>query len=550
VRALLLMLAALATVVLGAAIVFPQLTEFILQRSVQDLSGHDGADRGPRRRPRILFVAIDGLERPLLYGMMREGALPGLDALLGGRKNDTLSHAHLSDELVATLPTMTLASWASIITGEPPAVHGVPGNEFFDRERARFAAPAPASFRDLEPALAVYTEGYANELLETRTVYEKMRDDEPNIVIWSSMLQYYKGADKLITTRRGVLAEALAAYVVHKVDLSEQREIYGSLDREVVETVCEELSETPKEKLPDVLTVYLSGPDLYAHEADGHAFEARRMYVREIVDPALAKLHEAVSKTGFLDDAFVVVTSDHGHTDVIHDEAHALSGEGENAPPAVLTSAGFHVRPFELETEVHFDAVFAYQGALAYLYLADRSACRSRQACDWKRSPRFAEDVLVAADALASGPLAHALDMILVRPSSDAPFEVYAGGGRTVPVDEHLEAHPRPSYVAFARRLRDLTEGPHGARAGDVILLANNGNEERIEDRYYFSAPAYSWHGSPSRQDWEFPLVLAHRERSERDLATVVSEVMGDAGATPPSQEKVGELLLRLRKVP
>ena len=114
-------------------------------------------------------------------------------------------------------------------------------------------------------------------------------------------------------------------------------------------------------------------------------------------------------------------------------------------PPAVLTQAGFRLRALQLDVAENddFQAVLAYQGPLAYVYLADRSHCAKRgTACDWKRPPRYREDVLKAAqayfDANRSGRYAprmrNTLDMILTRRprpfgEDDLPFEVYVGGG-------------------------------------------------------------------------------------------------------------------------
>src|SRR5687768_7355706 len=93
----------------------------------------EGADRPvPDGTPSALIVALDGVDRDLLYEMLRGGELPGLARLLGG---DSLRHAHLDRTVLASMPTMTFASWATIFTGVSPAEHGVTGNEYFDRDR-------------------------------------------------------------------------------------------------------------------------------------------------------------------------------------------------------------------------------------------------------------------------------------------------------------------------------------------------------------------------------------------------------------------------------
>ena len=124
------------------------------------------------------------------------------------------------------------------------------------------------------------------------------------------------------------------------------------------------------------------------------------------------------------------------------------------------------------------------------------------------------------------------LDLVLVRRpvplGEDArPFDVYVGNGRVEPLARYLEQHPHPHYVAVESRMRDLAVGPYGHHAGDVLLLARNGDEDRPEDRYYFAGHYRSWHGSPSRADSEVPLIVAHPERTPEQLARRVRAVLG-----------------------
>ncbi len=66
--------------------------------------------------PDILFLAMDGVDRDLLYDMLRAGELPELAALLGGAGNN-FEHAYFEDLLQSTLPSSTGVSWATMMTG-------------------------------------------------------------------------------------------------------------------------------------------------------------------------------------------------------------------------------------------------------------------------------------------------------------------------------------------------------------------------------------------------------------------------------------------------
>jgi hypothetical protein len=126
---------------------------------------------------------------------------------------------------------------------------------------------------------------------------------------------------------------------------------------------------------------------------------------------------------------------------------------------------------------------------------------------------------------------------------ADLPFEVYVGGGKTMPVPAYLAQHPHPTYVAVDARLRDLGAGTHGERAGDIMLIAHNGDRDKPEDRYYFAEPYHSWHGSPSRQDSEIPLIVANSAHESRAIDAYVKRTLGDR----PFQQKLTTILLGLR---
>jgi hypothetical protein len=202
----------------------------------------------------------------------------------------------------------------------------------------------------------------------------------------------------------------------------------------------------------------------------------------------------------------------------------------------------------------------AYGGAMAYVYLADRSKCPGAQdRCTWSDPPRYREDVLAAAEAFfknnQDGSLVPAmkgkLDMIFVREPKpvrdvDNRFEVYVGDGKTMSIDDYLRAHPHPTYVAVADRMKELAVGPHGERAGDILLLTHNGDRDKPEDRYYFAEPYRSWHGSPSKLDSEIPLIVAHRHHSRASIASWVKPILGDR----PYQRKLADIIMKLRKEP
>jgi hypothetical protein len=58
-----------------------------------------------------------------------------------------------------------------------------------------------------------------------------------------------------------------------------------------------------------------------------------------------------------------------------------------------------------------------------------------------------------------------------------------------VAISDYLARHPRPDLLQLETRMRQLSAGLYGHRAGDILLLARSGLERSIEERFYFSGP-------------------------------------------------------------
>ena len=506
----------------------------------------------------ILLLAFDGVSRDLLYDLLREGKLPHLAELLGG---DALAHADLDERLLTNLPSTTIPAWAAVFTGTAAGENGVPNNEYFVRETKTFEAPAPVTFLDTSATLEVYTKGAVNKLPDARTVYERIHDADPDTLVWVVLSHLFRGADAMYFAKRAVFGEMLAAFVEDGLPREERkitsRKPFAALDVGAIDGLAGHLRAGP---IPDVITLYIAGTDLYTHVAREGPDEARRAYLTEVIDPALAHLVDRMRERDMLAHRWIVVTADHGHTAIVADAAHAID-TGEGDAPGVLHGLGWKTRPFKHAVSAGdpYNAVLAYGGAMAFVYLADRSRCTGERACAWDAPPRYREDVLAVAEgylgasetgALAPG-MRGALDMIFVRvprpvADIDLPFEVYLGDGKTQPIDAYLAAHPHPTYVDVARRMAELAVGRHGERAGDVLLLAHNGDRDRPEDRYYFAKPFRSWHGSPSRQDSEIPLIVAHPTMTAAAIHTWLDRWLADR----PYQRKLTDILLALRARP
>jgi arylsulfatase A-like enzyme len=266
-------------------------------------------------------------------------------------------------------------------------------------------------------------------------------------------------------------------------------------------------------------------------------------YLETVTDPLVAKILDAYRAKGILDQTYIMVIADHGHTPVLKDPHHALGAQDSNGPEAVVRAAGFRPRKLVLNpsaSEQDYQSAFAYQGAIAYVYLADRSTCPNPgTTCNWKLPPRYKEDVLPVARAFYYSnkygrrvpAMKDTLDLVFARVPTPAgqlthEYEIF-DGHKLVPIWKYLLAHPRPDLIQLNRRMRWLSAGPYGNRAGDVLLLSKSGLNHQIQDRYYFSAPYHSWHGSASIQDSHIPLILARKDYPGAKLKQLVDGLAG-----------------------
>lgn len=508
--------------------------------------------RPPRGAPRVLVFALDGVGADELEAAIRGGRARNLAHLVGRPRHGEAGvyrHAYAAPGVLSILPSTTFAAWTSLFTGEPAGRTGVPGNEWFAREEDRFYAPAPVSVTGHEQALQVYSDQLMGRVTHVPTLYERA-----NVRAYVSLAALQRGADLVTLPEPGAFGKLVSAFAEGVGKKAAEREGYAALDEGGVESL---LAAIRKDGVADLQVVYFPGIDLWTHVAP-NPLAQERQYVETVVDHAVGQVLGAYRRRHALRDTYVVFVADHGHTPVMDDSAHALGTGAPGEPPEVLRRAGFRVRPFEIgvpENERTYQSVVAYQGAMAYVYLADRSTCpRPQDHCDWRRPPRLAEDVIPVARAFEAASrtgagvpgLRGTLDLVFARAprpvgTEQAPYQVW-DGQRLVPIAEYLRAHPRPDLLDLQRRMDGLATGPWGHHAGDVLLLARTGPQLPIQQRYYFSGRYHSWHGSPTDQDSRIPLVVALPGGDGRQLRQKVRAAVGDH----PSQLDVTRLILSL----
>jgi hypothetical protein len=498
--------------------------------------------RLPEPGPYVLIFAFDGAGYDQLMAAIASGKAPAMAAMLGKPEGGGLyEHAYSAPNAVSILPSTTIAAWSAIFTGAPTAWNGVPGNEWFVREEMKFYAPVPVSVEEMDDNRAMITEGLVGKSLKSATLFQ-----QAGVKSSVSLNPVYRGAD-YFTVIDPVSMVALYTEFLVRVggeNSPEKIDIYEKLDKDSVPKLLDSMKD---HGVPKIQVVYFPGIDLYTHlAADPLPMEVT--YLETVTDPLVAQVLDAYRNYGILDQTYIVIIADHGHTPVLRDRRHALGTDTDDGPAAVVKAAGFRPRKFVLNpgrSEQDYQAVFAYQGAISYVYLANRSTCPNPgMTCDWKRPPRYRQDVLPAARAFYNSNrtgrpvpgMKGALDLIFARvptpPGKDTlEYEIF-DGHRLVPIWEYLIKHPRPDLVQLDRRMWWLSAGPYGNRSGDILLLTRSGLKNPIKNRYYFSGPYHSWHGSASPQDSHIPLIVARRNYPSANLKKLVDTAVG----SQPSQ--------------
>jgi Type I phosphodiesterase / nucleotide pyrophosphatase len=487
--------------------------------------------------PYVLIFGFDGAGYDQLMEAINSGKAPAMAAMLGKSEGGGLyEHAYSVPNTVTILPSTTIAAWSAIFTGAPTAWNGVSGNEWFVREDMKFYAPVPVSVSEMDDNRAMILEDLVGKALKSPTLFELA-----GVKSSVSLLPVYRRADYFTAVDPIAMVALYTEFIARGggENSPEKMDIYEDLDKDSVPKLLDGIED---HGLSKIQVVYFPGIDLYTHLAsDPLPMEVN--YLETVTDPLVAQILAYYQKLGVLDQTYVMIIADHGHTPVLRDPKHALGADSNQSPADVVKAAGFRPRKFVLNpgpNEQDYQAAFAYQGAMAYVYLADRSTCPNPgTTCDWKRPPRWRQDVLPVARAFYTSnktgkpvpAMKGTLDLIFARVPTPAgqptmEYQVF-DGHRLVPIPEYLEEHPRPDLIQLDRRMQWLSAGPYGNRCGDILLLTKSGLKRPIQKRYYFSGPYHSWHGSASWQDSHVPLIVARQNYPSAKLKQIVAAAAG-----------------------
>ncbi len=488
----------------------------------------------PKDGVHVIVFALDGAVPAQLMNVIHEGRAPQISAILGKDHGDGLfEHGYEAPHALSVLPSSTIADWTSIFTGKAPAYSGITGDEWFERETMQFYAPVPVSTTDITDNTKTVEDDLVGRQIQGPTLYEKLGARS-----YVSLLSVHRGATYYTTVSPGSFGEMITHLIKGTLNgYNPEKSLSAAIDRASADKVVETIDQ---HGVPDLQVVYFPGIDIFTHATED-PLNAQERYLQYVTDPAVGKVMDEYKRQGITRNLYVIFIADHAHIPTVNEESNQV-GVGAGTPFVALKKAGFRVRRPDLslpDGDNDFQAVLAYQGFMAYAYLANRSTCvHDGQRCDWKQPPRFEEDVIPALRTLyrsnkygkpVSG-LKGKIDLIFSRipvgPGESAlPYEVF-DGRYLVPIHEYLKKHPRPDLVDLETRMRWLSAGPYGNRAGDILLLAPACMNVPIEKRYYFAdIDHFTWHGSACEQDSHIPFILARSDGSGERMRDMIASL-------------------------
>jgi hypothetical protein len=283
---------------------------------------------------KVLLVVIDAASPRVVAPAVQIGQLPNLKRLAEA------GEMHL--ESTTIFPSITPAATTSIITGCYPAEHGIAGASWFDTAREEIAyygddfwVIAKEGFGSFVHDFLVRLNG---ERLTAPTAFELAeragrRSASLNYLVYRGPVTHQAKVPWLLSLIPGVprretvdgpsllcLGDFVACHALrHKpLDKGGMLHRFGMDDEATAELLVELVADG---LLPDFTVAYFADNDYRSHEVGPH----QALPVIERVDAALGAMFEAAGGLDrVLGDTAVIVTSDHGHCDILADRERAV----------------------------------------------------------------------------------------------------------------------------------------------------------------------------------------------------------------------------------
>src|ERR1017187_1269143 len=226
----------------------------------------------------LVVVCVDGCQLEYITAAVAAGAAPFLGRLLAGAGTSIIADC--------VMPSFTNPNNLSIVTGVPPAVHGICGNYFFDSERGEEVMMNDPRHLRVGTILAAFSQAGAKvAVITAKDKLRKLLGHGMKGICFSS-----EKADQVTLAENGI--EKVLDLVGMPLP-----SVYSAALSEFVMVAGVKLMERER---PDIM--YLSTTDYVQHKAAPGTPVANDFYA--MIDRNIARLDEL--------GATIVVTADHG----------------------------------------------------------------------------------------------------------------------------------------------------------------------------------------------------------------------------------------------
>jgi len=279
---------------------------------------------------RILLVVIDAATPHVVCPAIKIGRLPLMHRLVEA--------GTLHESSVTIFPSITPAATTSIITGCYPAEHGIAGASWFDQARQEVAYYGDDFWVIAREGFGEFVRDFLLRLngdrLRAPTLFEMIertgrRAASLNYLVFRGNVAHKVGIPGLIAALPGVpmtetvegpsilyLGDFVGTPVRHGRTLHDKGGMLHRFGMDDASTGSLLRDLCAEKALPDFTVAYFADNDYRSHEIGPHA----ALTVVERVDAMLGDAFDAAGGIDrFLADTCVIVTSDHGHCDVLAD---------------------------------------------------------------------------------------------------------------------------------------------------------------------------------------------------------------------------------------
>ena len=284
---------------------------------------------------RILLVVIDSATPRVVCPAIQTGRLPTLRRLMEA--------GTMHQESVSIFPSITPAATTSIATGAYPAEHGIIGASWYEPDRNEVAYYGDDFWVIAREGFGTFLRDFLLKLngdrLRAPTLFELVERSGRaaacvNYLLFRGLHEHRVNVPWLLSLLPGVpftetvqgpsvlfLGDFVQTWRGHK--RRKRKREQGLLHRFGMDdaSTARFLGEIAEERgFPDLTIAYFPDTDFRSHNVGPHD----ALPTVERVDAALADMFDrAGGLTRFLDDSCVIVTSDHGHCEVLDDTEQA-----------------------------------------------------------------------------------------------------------------------------------------------------------------------------------------------------------------------------------